>query len=223
MPINGPAETASRCRATAQDPAAFALAPSREADPVDLGRRVLLGTVLAASATALVPSAFAAPADDTAHDAFVGVSKILTGRTSLDPTQASRLYEALINDDPQFATGLQALVTLIDQRNIDPLQLQHLLDSEKSPVAALPRKIATAWYIGVVGDGEKARCITFETNLTNVVVSDGRFSVPIPDWILRSYFASKVPSGRCHRREHAGFPQRLTGSRPSRSDRERGR
>jgi len=47
-----------------------------------------------------------------------------------------------------------------------------VLDSEKSPVAALPRKIATAWYIGVVGDGEKARCITFETNLTNVVVSD---------------------------------------------------
>jgi hypothetical protein len=99
-------------------------------------------------------------------------SIVLTGRTSLDPMQASRLYEALVNDDPQFATGLQALGTLIDQRKIDPLQLQQVLDSERSPVAALPRKIATAWYIGVVGDGEKARCITFETNLTNVVVSD---------------------------------------------------
>lgn len=161
------------CIAPAQKPSPFDLAHSRETtEPIDLGRRVLLGTVLAASATALLPPAFAAPADDAAQAAFVAVSKLLTGRDTLDPMQASRLYQALIDDDPQFATGLQALVTLIDQRKIDPLQLQQVLDTENSPVAALPRKIATAWYIGVVGDGEKARCITFETNLTNVVVSD---------------------------------------------------
>jgi Membrane bound FAD containing D-sorbitol dehydrogenase len=75
--------------------------------------------------------------------------------SSLDPSQASRLYDALVADDPQFAAGVQALLTLIEQRKIDPLQLQHVLDSEHFTLAALPRKIATAWYIGVVGDGEQ--------------------------------------------------------------------
>jgi hypothetical protein len=50
--------------------------------------------------------------------------------------------------------------------------LQHVLDNEHSALAALPRKIVTAWYLGVVGDGEKARCITFETSMMNEIVSD---------------------------------------------------
>ncbi len=131
-----------------------------------------MASLLAACATRVIPPAFAAPAADAAGGAFLAASQILTGRASLDPAQASRLYEALLADDPGFPAEVQALVTLIEQQKIDPLQLQHVLDSEHSPLAALPRKIVTAWYIGVVGDGEKARCITFETNLTNVVVSD---------------------------------------------------
>jgi fructose 5-dehydrogenase small subunit len=135
-------------------------------------RRAVLAALLAASAASVIPPALAAPTTDAAHDAFLAASKILTGRSSLDPDQASRLYDALLADDSQFAAGVQSLVTLIDQRKVDPLQLQHVLDSEHSTLAALPRKIVTAWYVGVVGDGEKARCITFETNLTNVIVSD---------------------------------------------------
>src|SRR6202030_2290384 len=90
----------------------------------------------------------------------------------LDPEQASLLYGALIADDPQFAEGVQAMVTILDRRNIDLRQLQHVLDNETSPVAALPRKILTAWYTGIVGEGEKARCITYEAALMNVVVAD---------------------------------------------------
>ena len=127
-------------------------------------RRAVLAGLLAASAASVIPPALAAPTTDAAHDAFLAASKILTGRSSLDPDQASRLYDALLADDLQFAAGVQSLVTLIDQRKVDPLQLQHVLDSEHSTLAALPRKIVTAWYLGVVGDGEKARCITFETN-----------------------------------------------------------
>jgi hypothetical protein len=175
--INGTLATSADAHDTvpgsANGPAVDNLQHSQQpVDSPDPVRRALLTSLLAASAASVIPPAFAAPAAGAAQDAFVSASKILTGRPSLDAAQASRLYEALVNDDPQFPTGRQALVTLIEQRKIDPLQLQHVLDSENSPVAALPRKIATAWYIGVVGDGEKARCITFETNLTNVIVSD---------------------------------------------------
>jgi len=164
---------ARRDTKTAHDPAAVDLSNSREtADPFDPVRRAVLTSLLAATAASFIPPALAATTTHAARDAFMAASKTLTGRSSLDPSQASRLYDALVADDPQFAAGVKALLTLIEQRKIDPLQLQHVLDSEHSTLAALPRKIVTSWYIGVVGDGEKARCITFETNLTNVAVSD---------------------------------------------------
>jgi hypothetical protein len=135
-------------------------------------RRMLLMTALAAYANSSIPKGFAASAADPARDAFAAVSTMLTGRTSLDPEQASRLYDALAEDDPQFPTQMQALLALIDRRQIAPLQLQLLLDAGNSALAALPRKIMTAWCIGVVGAGERAHCIAFETNLTNIIVRD---------------------------------------------------
>jgi hypothetical protein len=39
-------------------------------------------------------------------------------------------------------------------------------------LSALPRQIVTAWYTGIVGEDERARCITFETSLMYVVVAD---------------------------------------------------
>lgn len=151
-------------------------APEAEAAPVpavdDPRRRDVLAGLLAASAAALIPPAVAAPAADTARDAFLAASKVLTGRSSLDPEDAARLYEALLADDPQFATSVQALAKTLDQQKIDLSQLQHVLDTEHSPLAALPRKIVTAWYTGIVGEGEKARCITYETALMNVIVAD---------------------------------------------------
>ena len=146
--------------------------PQGTADSPDPVRRVLLTSLLAASAASVIPPAFAVPTGDAAQDAFLSASQILTGQSSLDPGQASLLYSALIADDAQFAGGVQALAKILGQPNIDLLQLQRVLDNENSPVAALPRKIATAWYTGIVGEGEKARCITYETALMNVVVAD---------------------------------------------------
>jgi len=146
--------------------------PQGTADSPDPVRRVLLTSLLAASAASVIPPAFAVPTGDAAQDAFLSASQILTGQSSLDPEQASLLYSALIADDAQFAGGVQALAKILGQPNIDLLQLQRVLDNENSPVAALPRKIATAWYTGIVGEGEKARCVTYETALMNVVVAD---------------------------------------------------
>jgi hypothetical protein len=142
-------------------------------DPANPERRILLGGALAASAVAFIPAAFAAAGDaNAASQAFLSVSKALCGRDSLNPDDAVRLCNALVADDAQFSAGVQALAALMDRRQIDPLNLQQALDDEHSPLAALPRKIVTAWYLGVVGEGDKAQCLSFETNLSNELVDD---------------------------------------------------
>ena len=42
----------------------------------------------------------------------------------------------------------------------------------RSPLATLPRKIVSAWFLGIVGSGEQARCIAYETALNAVIVAD---------------------------------------------------
>lgn len=144
----------------------------------DPERRKVL-TALAAACLSpfvpIVPAAGAQPgvgAPREAFDAFMEVSRILTGRQALDPDQAARLHEALMADAPGFAADVQALHSFIDQRKIDPAQLQSVLDAEQSPLTAVPRSIVKAWYTGVVGEAERARCITFETSLMHVAVAD---------------------------------------------------
>jgi fructose 5-dehydrogenase small subunit len=138
----------------------------------DRERRALLAGVFLTALTSLIPSARSASPAPADQDAFLAASEFLTGRPSLEPGQASRLYEALIADDPQLPERLAALLDLIKQQRIDPLNLQQLLDQKNAPLAALPRKIVTAWYTGAVGEGDNARCVAFETSLMNVVVSD---------------------------------------------------
>jgi hypothetical protein len=149
------------------------MATTQPPDLVDSERRILLGGALAASAAAFIPAAFAAVGNrNAAGEAFLSVSKALCGHDSLDAKGAVRLCNALIADNPQFAADVQSLAALIDQRKIDPINLQKVLDDEHSPLAALPRKIVTAWYLGVVGEGDQAQCVSFETNLSNELVSD---------------------------------------------------
>ena len=135
-------------------------------------RRSLLLTFVFGYAASSMPRALAASINAGAYTDFLAVSNFLTGRTSLDAALATRLFEALSQDDSGFGEQVQTLRKLIDDRRIDPLQLQAVLENDKSPVSALPRKIATAWFLGTVGEGERARCIAFEDNLTNVVVKD---------------------------------------------------
>jgi len=141
-------------------------------DAPDLQRRALLAGLMAACFSSYVPRAVAQPAADPAQDAFLAVSRILTGRTSLDLALAGRLYEALLADMPRFGEDVQALRAWMDEREIGPDELQRRLDAEKSPLAGLPREIVTAWYTGIVGHGERARCIAFETSLIYVIVAD---------------------------------------------------
>ncbi|CAM5488460.1 sugar dehydrogenase complex small subunit [Rhodanobacter lindaniclasticus] len=145
---------------------------ARRDDPVDPSRRRLLVGLLTAYTATLIPWALAQEVADDARGAFTAVSAILVGRPSLDTAQAARTYDALVADDTRFPADVQALLALINQRHIDPLQLQHVLDDEKSPLASLPRRIMRAWALGVVGSGKDARCVAYETALDAVIVAD---------------------------------------------------
>jgi hypothetical protein len=140
--------------------------------PLDLARRRVLASLLTAYTASLIPWALAQPAADADRGAFLAVSAILAGRQSLDAAQATHLYEALAGEDTGFPASVRALLALINERSIDPLQLQSVLDTEHSPLAVLPRTIVTAWYLGIVGEGERARCVAYETALNAVIVED---------------------------------------------------
>lgn len=141
-------------------------------NPVDPSRRRLLVGVLTAYTASLIPWALAQPAPHADRGAFTALSAILVGRQALDAAQATRLYDALAATHPNFPADVQALLTLINQRQIDPLKLQQVLDAEQSALAPLPRSIVTAWALGVVGSGEDARCVAYETALNAVIVAD---------------------------------------------------
>ena len=148
-------------------------------------RRMLVGGVALAYVSSWLPESFAAtpvtalaadgaskPATDSALADFTGLSTFLTGRVELDPTQAGRLCAAMLANDAQFAKNLQDLAAFVTSRKSDTATLQATLDTEKLPFAALPRQIATAWFVGVVGSSTHARCITYVSSLMNVIVGD---------------------------------------------------
>lgn len=140
--------------------------------PADPARRRLLAGLLTAYTASLIPWALAQPAPRADLGAFTALSAILVGRQALDAAQATRLYDALAATHPNFSADVQALLALINERHIDPLQLQGVLDGEHSPLAPLPRQIMSAWMLGVIGSGEGARCVAYETALNAVIVAD---------------------------------------------------
>jgi hypothetical protein len=142
------------------------------AAPANPSRRRLLAGLLTTYTASLIPWALAQAAPHADRGAFTALSAILVGRQALDAVQTTRLYDALAASDPHFSADVQALLSLINQRQIDPLQLQSVLDTEHSPLAPLPRNIVSAWCLGIVGSGEAARCMAFEDALNAVMVAD---------------------------------------------------
>ncbi|AQV98276.1 hypothetical protein BJN34_30870 [Cupriavidus necator] len=142
------------------------------AEQPDPARRALLAGLLSAYTASLIPWAVAQPVSDGDQGAFVALSAIIAGRQSLDAAMAKRLYAALTEEDAGFPAASRKLLTLINERKIDPMQLQQVLDAEQPALAALPRKIATAWFLGIVGSGEQARALAYEDALNAVMVGD---------------------------------------------------
>ncbi|MDN5843291.1 MAG: sorbitol dehydrogenase family protein [Alcaligenaceae bacterium] len=135
-------------------------------------RRRVLAALLGAYTATLVPWALAQPVRDDKHGAFLALSAIIAGRQTLDAGLATRLYQALTDLDPDFPQAAQALLKYIEDHKVDPSALQKALDDEHSPLAEVPRKVASAWFLGIVGSGESARCLAYEHALNAEIVSD---------------------------------------------------
>ncbi|HZZ09144.1 MAG TPA: sugar dehydrogenase complex small subunit [Paraburkholderia sp.] len=145
----------------------------------DPRRRLVLAGILASYVSSYIPwsaahaqTRTAATAPATAPAAFLDVSRLITGRATLDAAQANRLHAGLVAAVPQFSAQLTALAAFIASNASSAAQLQPSLDAAKVPFARLPGVIATAWYVGVAGSGAAAQCVTYETSLMNVVVAD---------------------------------------------------
>lgn len=140
--------------------------------PASASRRRLLAGFVGAYTATLVPWALAEPVKDDQQASFVALSAIIAGRQSLDTEMADRTFKAFVARQPEFAASAAALLKLIESRKIDPMQLQKTLDDEKSPLAPLPRQIATAWFQGIVGSGADATVVAYEHALNAQMVAD---------------------------------------------------
>lgn len=138
----------------------------------DHGRRRLLGGMLSAYTITLIPWAVSLPVHAQSEGSFLALSAILVGREALDTELATRYYDALSANDPEFPSKVTALLNLINTQHIDPLQLQKTLDEQHQDLATVPRQIVTAWYAGVVAESTGAICLAYELALMSVVTED---------------------------------------------------
>lgn len=141
-------------------------------DPPDPTRRRLLASFVTGSVALMIPFAWAVPVTDAAQGTFAALSAILVGRKMLNAGLTRRMHAALLEVEPGLDGECQALLKIINEKQIDPAKLQAVLDKEHSNLAALPRKIMRAWCLGLVGEGEATRCIAYENAMDAVMVSD---------------------------------------------------
>ena len=137
-----------------------------------ISRRVILGGLLTAYTASLIPWAVAQSAPDTDRGNFLALSALIAGRQSLDNDLAMRYYDALVAADPDFPSAVTALLTLITRHQIDPMQLQTTLDENHPELAGVPRRIATAWFLGMVDAGDRVKVLAYEHSLNAEAVSD---------------------------------------------------
>ncbi|PZP34466.1 MAG: sorbitol dehydrogenase [Roseateles depolymerans] len=133
-----------------------------------LSRRTLIGGAAAAGVAALtgggllgMTTAFAAA---TSSEDFLRLSEFLTGGKPLDATLAGRYLAELGKDNEQFAAATAAL-----QRHIadtKPAHVDDLLATElDAGLRQTAKQIVSAWYLGIVGDGAKARLVSYANAL----------------------------------------------------------
>lgn len=94
---------------------------------------------------------------------FLAVSSELTGKPDLDVVLAQALYPALQAATPELDATLGKLQVLLRQG--EPIPAEHKAE------LALSQAILQGWYLGVVGKGKKAVCITYVDALSNLAVA----------------------------------------------------
>lgn len=95
---------------------------------------------------------------------FTTVSAALTGRGNLDPALAQALYQAFQAAVKDFDTTLLKLRGAMTGEELT-------FSDEQKAEQGLSQSILQAWYLGVVGKGKKAVCVTYTEALANKVAA----------------------------------------------------
>ena len=154
-----------------------------EAQPVAARRHFLLSAGASAAALAFMTAiglpfatrrAFAlSPPAGGGLDAFTALTKQLTGRTTLDATLGSRLYNALSKADRAFAANVAALNTwLKTHAGVPSDQVVAALQSQDPVLAKAVVNIVRGWYLGLVGQMPTVQVVAYEHALMFDPVND---------------------------------------------------
>ncbi|WBO21343.1 sugar dehydrogenase complex small subunit [Sphingomonas abietis] len=138
-------------------------------------RAVLTGAAIAtvvAAIPSLARSDATAPATDESEADFAQISRFLTGKPDLDGDIQRRLLGAFLSRDAAFAQKLRALAPFTRQAGQTPQTLPARLVAEAADLADLPAQILGGWYLGIVGAGKDALCVTYTGALANRAVAD---------------------------------------------------
>jgi hypothetical protein len=120
---------------------------------MELHRRDLL---VGGTLGVLVPASVEA-SPDKLISTFMSVSRVLVGSAWLDVRLGQHLFDAFAKADANFPSELAALQASL---------------TAKTPAPPLSKAILRAWYVGVVGLGAGAVCVTYGSALMNQTVSD---------------------------------------------------
>ncbi|WP_322044408.1 sugar dehydrogenase complex small subunit [Paraburkholderia sp. J67] len=168
---------------SSQQPPSPLFAPSR--------RQFLIGTTLLASlsvaglgALSAAHAQAAAASADADFAAFMRLSQYLTGKTALDVEIGRAILAGLRGDDANASAMIAQLNDFVARTNTPANTLQSVLDASQPTLAGLPKKVVTAWYLGVVGTGKNARTVAYEQAL---------MYPPIADVIVMPSYARGVP------------------------------
>jgi hypothetical protein len=163
-----------------------ALPPETARRRLVLGSMALAGLgVLGASGALRSRAADAAALPDaTGLAGFIHLSSYLTGHATLDGVMARTLHTALQQDAADFALQLAHLNEFLAATPTPAASLQAVLDASHPELASLPRRVMSAWYLGVVGTGANARAVAYEEAL---------MYPPVADVVVMPSYARGVP------------------------------
>ncbi|MRW89843.1 hypothetical protein GJ699_07595 [Duganella sp. FT80W] len=103
---------------------------------------------------------------------FLAVSTTLTGKNDLNPTLALALYKAMQQTQPELDGALLKLKTALAQDTVLAGGDKTAFADEQKAEHALSQAILQGWYLGTVGKGKKAVCVTYVDALSNRAVAD---------------------------------------------------
>jgi hypothetical protein len=106
-------------------------------------------------------------------DAFLALSRQLTGRSGFDATLAKRVHDALLIADSQLTQNVAALNTWLQgHASVPSDEVIQALALDQPELAKTVEKVMRAWYLGLVGDIPNVRVIAYERALMFDPVKD---------------------------------------------------